>query len=410
MWLSIPNYSEEVKMNYSRLADTLGLDEDGVAFDVSSLYARFQTIPDKRKRRGLRYTLAVILVALVLAKLAGQDEPKGIADWVRHRKELFISVFALKHLSMPHAATYRRVVGQADLVTALERVMREFLLSAPGAGLSQHLTLDGKQLRRVVKPEADRGMMLLAVYLPAEGLVLSQVAVDHKSNEIPAAPLALKQVNLCGKIVTADALHTQRALSEVVVAGGGHYVWTVKDNQPNLRQDIAHLFQPETCLPGTSPVMTDVHRTTTTTKAHGRLETRRLTTSTALAQTTDWPHLAQAFKVERTVHHLKTGVRHTEIVYGITSLTLAQAGPARLLALLRAHWRIENQLHWRRDVLLHEDQLRTQSATLGQAFACLNNFVIGLACRLGHTNLAQARRYFDAHPERALLMLLQPLP
>ena len=86
--------------------------------------------------------------------------------------------------------------------------------------------------------ENGRGTYLLAVFLPAEGLVLCQVAVDDKPNEIPAAQQALKHLNLQGKIVTADALHTQRELSQIVVEAGANYVWIVKDNQPALWRDV----------------------------------------------------------------------------------------------------------------------------------------------------------------------------
>ena len=396
-------------MNYNTLALTVPHDADGVIFDVGSLYARLLEVADPRKRRGLRYALAVILVAMILAKLAGQDTPQGIAEWVRLRKELFIALFQLKRARMPHAATYRRVAGRAETVASLERVGGEFLLSAAGAGHSQHVTLDGKKLRGVVPLGDGRGTYLLAVYLPAEGLVLCQVAIDEKSNEIPAAPQALKRLNLQGKIVTADALHTQRELSLVVVAAGADYVWTAKDNQPTLRRDIEQLFQPETCLPGTSPVITDLRTAETTDKQHGRLETRRLTASSLLAEGSDWPHLAQVFKLERTVRYLKTGATRTEVVYGLTSLTADVASPHRLLDLVRGHWGIENKLHWRRDVLFNEDRTRTQSALLGQAIAGLNNLVIGLACRLGWTNLAQARRHFDAHPDQALKAVMTRL-
>jgi predicted transposase YbfD/YdcC len=310
---------------------------------------------------------------------------------------------------MPHAATYRRLLAQPSLLVDLEREFTAFLLSAPGAGQSDRVTLDGKTLRGVVPVENGRGRHLLAVFLPAEGLVLCQVAVDDKSNEIPAAQQALKHLKLQGKIVTADALHTQRELSQLVVAAGANYVWIVKDNQPALCREIEVLFQPETCLPGTSPVITDLQTATTVDKGHGRLETRRLTVSSLLAESSDWPYLAQVFRLERTVRRIKTGETYTEVVYGVTSLTITEASPLRLLQIVREQWGIENKLHWRRDALFQEDQTRTKSPTLGQALAAVNNWVIGLACRLGWTNLAQARRFFDAHPDEALKALISRL-
>jgi len=398
-------------MNYSTLAQTLPQDADGVLFDVGSLYARFLAISDPRKRRGRRYALALILVAMSrsVAKLAGQDTPEGMAEWVRLRTELFVGLFQLPRARMPHAATYRRVASYPAVVADMERVGQAFLLSAPGAGSSVQVTLDGKQLHGVAPTADGLATALLAIFLPAEGLVLRQVAVAEKSNEIPAAPVALHGLDLQGKVVTADALHTQRELSQAVVAAGADYVWIAKENQPALRRDIVQLFQPETCLPGTSPVITDLRTATTTDKGHGRIETRRLTASSLLTESSDWPQLAQVFQLERTITQRKTGERHTEVVYGLTSLAAAVASPQRLLALVRGQWGIESQLHWRRDVLFHEDQTHTRSPLFGQAIACLNNLILGLAWRLGWRNLAQARRHFDAHPDEAIRAVMTRL-
>jgi hypothetical protein len=195
----------------------------------------------------------------------------------------------------------------------------------------------------------------------------------------------------------------------VVVAQGGHYLWTAKANQLTLYRDIQQLFEPETCLPGTSRVINDLRVAEISNKGHGRLETRRLTTSSLLAESSDWPHLAQVFKLERTFRYLKTGEIKSETVYGLTSLPAAVAPPMRLLELVRGHWGIENKLHWRRDALLHEDSCRTKSSLLGQALACLNNLVIGLVTRLGWHNLAQARRHFAAHPDEALRAVMTSL-
>ena len=396
-------------MNYSTLALTLPHDTDGVVVDVGSLYARLQTVPDARRRRGQRYSLAVLLLAVVLAKLAGQDRPTTIADWVRERQDFFRTVCQWKRAVTPHADTFRRVLKQAVTVAGLERVAREFLTSAPGAGDSAILCLDGKALRGVALDAEGYGTRLLAAYLPAEGLVLYQAAVASKSNEIPTAVTVLQHLDLQDKIVLADALHTQQEFATTVQAGGGDYVLLAKDNQPTLCRAIAQVFQPETCLPGTSPVLTDLQSIATIEKNRSRLETRRLTTSSCLAKTATWPGLAQVFKLERTTRDLQTGEQTVNVVYGLTSLAAIDASPNRLLELIRDYWHIESQLHWRRDVLFHEDHTRTKSPLLGQACACLNNLVIGLLTRLGWANLARARRHFDAHLDEALKLLVTRL-
>src|SRR5258708_11404380 len=109
-----------------------------------------------------------------------------------------------------------------------------------------------------------------------------QVAVAQKTNEISAAPQVLQCLDLRGKVVMGDALHTQRALSVQIVASGADYVWYAKDNQPSLRKDIELTFQPEQCGPGSKPVPTVVASDLQTDKAHGRIEKRTLTSSSLL--------------------------------------------------------------------------------------------------------------------------------
>jgi predicted transposase YbfD/YdcC len=235
----------------------------------------------------------------------------------------------------------------------------------------------------VLAPDQTRAIHLLAAYLPSEGIVLMQLEVGSHTNEIPTAPNVLKVLDLQGKIVTADALLTQRALSKLIVEAGGDYVWTVKDNQPQLRRDIEQLFAPEDCLPGTSPVITDHVSVQTVEKNRGRIETRCLTTCSLLTESSDWPYLQQVFKLERRRVLGGTGEIQTEIVYGVTSLTAQAASPQRLLELNRGHWGIENGLHYRRDVTLREDAGRTKFKRFGQAMASLNNLVIGLTIGRG---------------------------
>src|SRR5688500_17910005 len=137
-------------MDYSTLAVNLGCDADGVLFDVHSLYACLLTLTDRRQRRGVRYPLALILVAIVLAKLSGEDKPTGIAEWARVRKELFIEAFGLSRPAMPGHNTYRRALAEAVRVDELEERSGEFLKQLPGAGTATQLTLDGKTVRGTI--------------------------------------------------------------------------------------------------------------------------------------------------------------------------------------------------------------------------------------------------------------------
>src|SRR3990172_6159076 len=136
----------KVKMDYSTFTFELDCDAEGVVIDVTSLYARFERLSDKRHRRGLRYPLPLILVALVLGKLAGEDKPEGIAAWAQLRKDLFIQAFDLKQPNLPHANTYRRILQTVVAVSELAEAVEGFVAELPGADSSDHLALDGKTL------------------------------------------------------------------------------------------------------------------------------------------------------------------------------------------------------------------------------------------------------------------------
>jgi predicted transposase YbfD/YdcC len=385
-------------MNYSIEAGS------GVAFEVNSLYEALLRIRDKRKARGRRYRLALVLTLSVLAKLGGEDTPEGMAAWVSYRWEALRRGLGLTRDSAPHSATYRRILGLAIDITEFEAVLSGFFKGC--VAQAEQLAMDGKTMRGTIESGQTRGVHLLAVYAVGAGVVLKQGDVLRKENEISAAPRVLAAVDLKDKVVTGDAMFTQRELSTQIVAAGGHYLWTVKDNQPNLHADIERLFGPDQVPLGSAPLHTDFQAVTVTTKGHGRLETQTLTTSSLLNATTDWPHLSQVFQLVRDVRDLKSGKTSHQVVYGITSLPITAASPKRLLTLHRNHWAIENKLHYTRDVTFHEDACQLAIGTAPQAIAVLNNLVLNLLRIRGFTHIADARRRFCAFPAEALALIL----
>lgn len=378
-----------------------------MVFSLGSLYSYLSQLTDRRKRRGVRYQLATILVLILLAKLGGQDKPSGIADWAQERRHFLVEALRLKRSQLPHHATYRRILERVLNGEELERLLGEFVSQGPQAGQSVVIAIDGKTLRGTITRQDPFGVHVLAAYLPGEGLVLMQMVVEKdKENEIGVAPKLLNCLDLRNKVVVGDALHTQRGLSLQIVEAGGDYVWVVKDNQPLTRQAIEQLFAPAPAIPGWNNPPTDFRIAQTINKTHGRLEERTLTVSGLLTAYLDWPGLGQVFKLERRFTTVATGAVHHEIQYGLTSLTAAEASPARLLEIVRSEWGIENGLHYRRDVTFHEDQTRMTDPATGHAMACINNLVIGLLNQAGFRNHAQARRRLDAHPAQALALIL----
>ena len=363
-----------------------------MVFDVDSLGERLRTLTDKRHRRGVRYQLDVLLVLLVLAKLGGADHPSAIGDWLRSRSKVLRAALHLPFPRLPHANTFRRIMEEVVSPEELETTFSAFIRTLPGVGRSVLIAIDGKTVRGTIGEQHPQGEHLLCAYLPQEGVVLFQVPAGVKDNEISVAPTLLHGLDLRGKIVMGDAMHTQRAASVQIQDAGGDYIWLAKDNQPTLHADIATLFAPAepTVLGGQIPH--DFQTAQTCDKGHGRLNRRHITVSSELTGYTDWPGLAQVFQIERERVQTKTSKITHETVCGLTSLTRAHASPKRLLDLVRSYWGIENGLHYCRDVTFHEDRTRMTLGNTGRIMAIVNNLVITLLRLAGATNLAHARR------------------
>jgi len=394
-------------LQYTPTAPHLPLPTDAFFFDVGSLYEYLEQLTDRRAARGRRYPLPVALVLILLAKLAGEQEARGIAQWVALRQSMLYAALHFERDSVPHPTTYSRILGNAVDVEQLQQACAAFLLAASTIADAEEINLDGKLLKGTIPAGQSNGLHLLAAYLPDAGIVLMQMEVGRKENEIVAAPRLLKAVDLQGKIITGDAMFAQRGLSRQVVKAGGHYLWSIKDNQPDLRAEIEALFTIEAGQTALKTMAHDFQEAVSLDKAHGRLEQRRLTSSAMLGGDARWPHLAQVFKIEREIEQLNTGKRRREISYGVTSLSRQQADAESLLKIVRKHWEIENGLHYRRDWRLREDYCRLKTGSAAQAMATLNNLVVGLVKQAGFQYLPDGRRKYSAQPLEALRLILR---
>jgi predicted transposase YbfD/YdcC len=200
-----------------------------------------------------------------------------------------------------------------------------------------------------------------------------------------AIPL-LDGLDLKDKDLTADALLTQRKLADyLVLKRHAHYHFTVKANQATLLNDIAFLFQDRR----------DPHCVTYDPPDHGRIETRKIWTSTELNGYLDFPHVGQVFAIERTSIEKKTGQSSRDIAYGITSRCPQQADARRLLEVNRGHWSIENSCHYILDWNYDEDRCRIRTGHGPENVTCLRRFAIGLIKSRGVKNVAQKMRQLN---------------
>jgi predicted transposase YbfD/YdcC len=393
-------------MSITTLSITLNLPNKALLFDLDALYEQLRQVKDQRHARGVRYPLAELLLIAVLAKLAGQTSSRAIAEWAGLRREDLQRLFALRRATMPHYSTWSRILGRAVDPEELERVLGQFFgrdlaqVAQPG---QRHLCLDGKTLKGTIPLGSSQGVHLVAAYLPREGVVLAQVHVQSVGNEVSAAPVLLAPLDLRGTVVSGDASFASRKLSSMILQAKGDYLWVIKENQSQMYQDIQALFEPQPSHPGWSPPPMDFRIATSVDKGHGRLDKRRITVSSLLASYSLWPGLSQVFQLERARTNALGETEH-QTVYGITSLPTS-VGAARLLALVREHWGIENGLHYRRDRSLREDDSQLRMGHAPHLLAILNNTALGLFARQGESNMPQAQRTFAYQFDRALARL-----
>jgi predicted transposase YbfD/YdcC len=361
----------------------------------------FAAIPDFRMPRGKRHPLPAIFALACCAMLCGARSYSAIAEWGRNYGTRIAQALGFTH-GTPCAATLHTIfrhVNRDEFEAHLGAWADSVVGSLPAAPEmpGTAVALDGKTLRGSKKQGAP-GTHLLSALAHQVGVTLAQHAVDDKTNEITAVETLLHHLVLEGRIVTMDALLTQRHVAQTIVDKGGDYVMIVKENQPRLRADIELVF--------TLPPVGDRQETARTIDiGHGRIEQRHITTSEALVGYSDWPGLAQVFELGRHVIIQNTGEERVEVVYGVTSLRPERATPGHLLALVRGHWQIENKSHWVRDVTFDEDHSQVRCGNIPQVMAALRNTAIGLLRWAGHTNMAAACRRLAAQPVQALALI-----
>ena len=382
-----------------------GADGTNQVLDIEALGRKFAHLSDQRFARGIRYSLPILLVLILLARLAGETTPYGISQWLKYRSSQLVSIFNLKSGRTPSTNTIRRTLSDTILVGELQQATIQFLHEAYGNRKGEQVVIDGKTMRGTIPKGQTKGVHLLSAFMPQEEIVLDQIEVETKENELSALPRLLSKLDLKGKFISGDAMFTQRNLSVEIGASGGDYLWFVKENQLTLLQDVEQFFVPPRKKAGWHIPTPKFDEAESLNVGHGRIEKRRIQVAQDDTGFIDWPNLKQVFKIERTVTHVAKKKTTHEVAFGITSLDSMQQSASQLLDSIRSHWGIENKLHYRRDVTLKEDDVRMSCSTQAEAVAIFNNFIVCLSKRLGFDSLAEAIRCFAAQIDLNLAML-----
>jgi predicted transposase YbfD/YdcC len=327
--------------------------------------ACFADLEDPRDDNA-RHDLLEILVIALCTMLCGGEDCSDMALFGR-AKEPFLRGFLRLGHGIPSHDTFSRVFRLLDpeqFGSCFVAFMRQF------ARASGVIALDGKTVRRSFDRASGKSPLhLVSAWAADQRLVLGQLAVDDKSNEITAVPKLLEMLMLKGTLVTADALNCQRAIAEQVVAQGGDYVLALKGNQGTLHDDVRLFLDDRQRL--ARP------RHTTVEGDHGRIETRTsevVSDITWLQEHHQWPGLAAIGKITR--HREIAGKTATETAYYLLSTPLSAE---RFAQAARDHWGIENGLHWVLDVTMNEDQARNRADNGPQNLALLRRLALNLA-------------------------------
>lgn len=366
-----------------------------------ALLEHFASLPDPRMERHRWHKLSDILVIAVCAVLCGAESYPAIEDF-GHEREEWLGQFLELPAGIPSHDTFNRVLRVLDPVE-FQSCFLSWMQAVAEVTQGEVVAIDGKALRRsFAKGTGKRAIHMVSAWATGNGVVLGQRKVDTKSNEVTAIPALLELLVLKGCIVTIDAMGCQRAIAQKIVEQGADYVLALKGNQPTLAQAVEQFF--------VSGPAAEAHRTASayheqTEQGHGRVVTRCAWISEELeteVRAAAWPGLRSIGMVEaiRTV----AGESSVEQRFYLTRLPpdaehFAQA--------VRAHWGIENQLHWSLDVTFREDLSRLRTGHGAENFAVLRHLALNLLRQEPSAKSLPRKRLACAlNPEYLLKVLL----
>ena len=339
----------------------------------ASLLAHFSALSDPRQRWRVLYPLPEILLLVLCATLSGMEDFVEIRLWGEQRLD-FLRRFLPYERGLPAHDTLNDVINGLDaelFKTCFANWVEALRDRAP-----EIIAIDGKTSRRThARGKGRAPLHLVSAWAARQRLVLGQQAVDDKSNEIIAIPLLLERLELTGALVTIDAMGTQTEIAEKIVRGGGDYLLALKANRPVLHRDVAAFFDD----PPADMLQSEYN---TVDGDHGRIEERRhvvchkidwLFSDRRYADEPCFPHLAMIGMVETRV--ARNGTIARERRYYLSSTTL---DAKTFASAVRAHWGIENRLHWVLDVVFHDDLARLRSKNGPQNMAVVKHIAMNL--------------------------------
>jgi predicted transposase YbfD/YdcC len=350
------------------------------------LREHFAAVPDPRIERTKRHLLVDILFITLAGVLAGAEDCVSIAQFARLKHAWFSEWLDLPN-GIPSHDTFNRVLARLDpdalngCFLSWIAPLRDKLRAVPNAAEREIIACDGKQLRGSKDTTSARSALnVVSAWATKARLVLGQVAVEDKSNEITALPALLAMLDIAGCVVTVDAMGTQKAIAKQIIAQQADYVLALKDNHPALSEAVRLFFEHAA---GQKFEGLRCQRWLEHDVGHGRKEERRywlLPLPEGLAwqdERGQWAGLQSVGRVESV--RTSAGVSTRAVRYFLCSFPAQTQKEVRLFARsVRRHWGIENRLHWVLDIAFREDACRLRKDHAAENLAIIRHIALNL--------------------------------
>lgn len=372
----------------------------------TSIGAHFAALTDPRADRGPGHLLVDIVTIALCAVLCGADDWVAVETFGR-AKAAWLRTFLALPSGIPAHDTFGRVFARLD-PGEFQRCFLAWVRAVVPDTAGQVVALDGKTLRRSHdRANGQAALHMVSAWASDSGLVLGQLAVDEKSNEITAIPALLRLLDVAGATVTIDAMGCQTAIAAQLVAQGADYTLALKDNHPTLHHEVVETFAAARATAFADYAPTDHDHWATVEKNHGRIETRRHwilrdpETIAYLNQGDAWAGLRAIGLVER---QRRIGeASSSETRYYLLS---GEADAATFGRAIRSHWGIENRVHWALDMIFREDESRVRVGDGAANLAVLRHFALNLLRQERTAQVSLATKRFRAALDEAYLLTL----
>lgn len=335
---------------------------------TASILTHFSSIQDPRVDRQKKHQLQDIFFITLCAVISGADNWVMIEEFGRCKEAWFTEQLDLQH-GIPSHDTFGDVFAALDN-DQFSQCFSQWVADLATLSEGEVIAIDGKTIRRSLDKSSKKAAIhMVSAWAQQNHLVLGQVKVDDKSNEITAIPKLLERLDIIGTVVTIDAMGCQKAIAKQIVEQKADYVLSLKGNQGTLHEDVVTYFESHL-----SPQIESVE----VNGGHGRIETRSVRVASSIAwlqeRHPEWVGLNSIVAV--TAKRELKDKTEEETRYFISSLT--DSTPKRLGQIVRSHWAVENNLHWVLDVAFDEDRNRTRKGHSASNLAVIRHIALNL--------------------------------